>query len=258
MLAFRRMTSHLSVLLLGPSSVQFSESGEGSAMPALLSQALGQERPSREWTCQSRLLFFGEAMSRRALSLVEALRPDAVALMFSSVDFGDDFVSYRIRNRHPRLFPAFLAASRAWKAVSGGGPEGSPGPRGWLFRLPFRFTRWAVGADPAVPLPEAIRFAIETLDTLLRIESLGIVCRLTTPIPFYEDRLEEHKRRVRVFNDSIGRYCSSHRIAHYDVWQILQGNGLGYGLADDRLHADFPTRRFDAQTMAQHLLPALT
>ncbi len=245
------------MLLLGPSGILLVEGHAGETMGDHLRDALQRGHPDVEWTCDNGLLFVGEGMVRRAQALVEKHRPDAVALLLGLPAFADDFVVNRIRRILPPAYPFALRLSVLLKRAAGGRSEGAPGLRGLIFRLPHRLARALFGADPNMDVATAVRCATEAIDALVRIENVTLACRLSFPVPFYQDRLGEHLRRVAEFNAAIAAHCRDRRIPFYDLAPALAESGAAVGFVGDGVHPDRRTQQFDMGTMASYLSQAL-
>lgn len=251
------MTRVLSVLLLGPSGILETDSGNTGTMADMLRDALARSHPDLDWQCRPELFFISEGMADRALASVERSRPDAVGLLLGAPAFSFDFVGYRMRRRYPWLYAAALAFSSKLKTVAGGGTDGSDGARGLLYRLPYRLARAVIGAEPAIAVPDAIRCTNETIDSLARSEDVAFVCRVALPSPYYRDWEAESRSRVKEFNAAVTQHCETRRTPSYDLVLEMAGEGRSPGFRDPGPHLDRPTREFDMKVMAGLLASSL-
>ncbi len=247
----------MSVLLLGPSGILETEDGATGTMADMLRDSLASLHPEVEWSCRPEVFFVSESMAERAVRIVQRDRPDAVALLIGSPAFADDFVVYRIRRLFPPLFEGSLALSRWIKGLAGGKTEGAAGPRGLIFRLPYRIARRLIGAEPAIALERAIDCAKETVDALVRLEDVALVCRGGIAHPFYSDSEAEHQRRVGVFNDALRAHCDSRRIPYFVLQSEMEAAGTKVGFLPSGSHLNRSTREFDVRSSASLLAAAL-
>lgn len=247
----------MSVLLLGPSGVFETEGGATGTMADMLRQSLGRLHPDTAWTCKAQFFYISETMAERVVKVVRQEQPDAVAFLVGSPAFADDFVVYRIRELFPQLFEASLRLSRMIKVIAGGGSEGSGGPRGLVFRLPRRLVAKVLGASPICPLDDAIRLTEQTIDSLVRLEELALVCRGGVANPMYAEAAREHRRRVDVFNRALSVHCQERRVPFYVLQSEMSAAGHPIRFLGDGGHLSRFTREFDMEKAAAHLAASL-
>jgi hypothetical protein len=247
------------VLVLGPSQVSYAyhESQETTTVGALLERALVERAPATQWRCESRALFYGPRMAERAAALVRELQPDAVFLTLSANPFLRDIPMARIRRRWPRLYPAARRIAERLKRLAGGGQVSSP--KGWVFRFPQWLLLIVVGGEPEVAVDAARAFTLETLQALTRQEDLPVVCRLPGAITAVKSSREKEKYRERMnsFLGPVRDYCGQHGVFCWDLWAELSRAGRDVGISPDGEYTDLPTRRFEADSVAEMLTSLL-
>jgi hypothetical protein len=253
-ICFVRPGELCSIALMGSSAMVFSEVGRLDAVPQLVERTLAEMRPATSWRCSADLLHPAPTMAGRAVAIVERVRPRAVVIWLSGVPFAEDFVVYAIRNRWPRLYQPMQVAATKVRQLAGGGTEGAETPRGWLFRVPRNVARTFTGAAPQVTVDAAEAFVTDTLAALAGIEELAIVCRLAVPVFYHADDRRETRRRVAHFNEAITRVCVERYVPFYDPVQLVAEKGHAYGMAQDQIHSDLPTRKLEAERIASLLL----
>jgi hypothetical protein len=242
------------VLLFGPSNTNFSETSPDEALPGLIEAELRSRAPEVRWECTSERLFFGDSMSRRAVSVVRRLRPNLVIVVFASPAFSMYAVIYRLQLSAPWLYRPALKAAQALKVLAGGGSEGSPSVRGQIFRLPRYLAARVLGLATLTTVDEAIASTRDALGALLSEEEVAVVCRLTVPVPYYRDQIADDAVRVERFNTAVAAYCHQRRVTCYDLSSRLRDAGRVYEFWDDRLHPNINTRRFEAGVAAAIVL----
>jgi hypothetical protein len=135
---------------------------------------------------------------------------------------------------------------------------GQGGRRGLVFRIPREAAFRLIGAETEQPVEVSITYALATLDALLRLEDLAVVCSL--PKFYWEVPKAQRARaldRVDQARTALVDYCAQHHIPAYDLFDELARAGRPSGFAPDRIHYDRPTSRFEAELIASHVLAAL-
>ncbi len=252
------MRRALSVVLLGPSGILETEGGVSGTMADMLRDRLEALNPDVDWSCWPEIFFISEGMAGRAVRIVSREKPDAAVIMIGSPAFADDFVVYRIRELCPPLFEASLRFSRLIKAIAGGKGEGSPTARGWLFRLPRRIGVKLIGARPVYSFNDALRYSKETIDALVRLEDVAIVCRGGVTNPPFSDSATEHRRRVEAFNDALGAYCRERHVPFYVVQSEMAAEGHEISFLSSGGHISRFTREFDSHRAADLVATAIS
>jgi hypothetical protein len=244
------MAPSLTVLLLGPSGILETEDGATGTMADMMRESLEGIAPDVAWSCRPQVFFISEQMAERALKAVRSQKPEAVVVMMGSPAFADDFVVYRLRELFPPVFGPSLKLSRLVKGLAGGAGEGSASARGAIFRLPRRVGVRLIGAAPVYRLDDALRYSRETIDTLVRLEDVAVVCRGGVANPQFSDSAGEHRRRVEAYNAALGEYCRERHVPFYAVQDAMAADGHEIGFLAPGGHISRFTRRFDSATAA--------
>jgi hypothetical protein len=241
------------LLLVGPSSF-FQEAAPGFLLKDLLVKKLesGLAEPG---ACAAERLFFGRGMASRLQDLIERHDPEAVLLYLGSGPFELESVVQVIRMRWPRAYQPALKLSTRLKGVAGGGLEGSPGPRGWLYRLPRRLLARLTGVEAAVTLEEAITSSIDAINVLCRREDilpLVYFSAVSWPPSFRRalDMVAEFDRRIR-------EHCQRRGVAYWFRQEEMARRGFEPQRGPDGIHADHATYTFEAGIVTELALREL-
>jgi hypothetical protein len=245
------------VLLLGPSTVTFSDTPSGPTLPSLLEAALRESEPDVAWRCAAEILYITPSMAKRARSLVEAQEPDLVVLRASGTAFLSDLAIYALRNRWPRSYRVAVRAS-AWLArIAGADRDGGSGPRSWVFRLPRAVAEAVAGRAPSVQPDEAAAIVQETLDALTAEESRQVLVYMASLNTNRGLPPVEHDRRVAIYRAAVTRHCLDRRIPLFDPEVELGGDAPIYNYHEDQWH---PLREYleaESRLMAHEVLKAI-
>lgn len=237
-----------SVLVLGPSTITFSEPGEAASISALTEAELRRAVPGVEWRCSPEMLFIRPSMAERAFRVASASGAEAYVLVSNSRPFDEDvFVAWALHH-HPRLYPAAQWLVERLKGLAGAKAEDRDATRGLLFRLPREFARQLFGREPFYDVEDAIGFAKEAVDSLLRIEDAGLVFAF---LPGSRALRRESQRRIRRFHDALSAYCRQRRVPYCFRYDVSAEAGQSPDLSSDGLHADRRTRELDANAIAR-------
>ncbi len=241
------LTNERRILLLGPSSLAYTDTDDSDAIPALLQAELRQRLPGFEWRCEVRSWLYTPRSPEIAQRHVDAFRPDVVVLSLVTTPFWTNNPIAVIRRRWPRLYPYARRIAERLKRMARGGHIASP--RGWLFRFPRLLLVWAIGAEPEVDYQEATDATTATLDALARNEDLQVICGFSRFLPGKRTP-PVSLQRIAFFTERVLGRCRSHHFAAYDRAEALATAGKAEGHARDLDYADLQTRRFEAGLMA--------
>jgi hypothetical protein len=181
----------------------------------------------------------------------------AVVLSLVHSPFAVDVPIAVIRRRWPRLYPYARSAAERLKALAGGAEV--PSPAGW----PYRFTRWcvarAIGQEPEVLVEDAVRYTTETLDGLLRLEDIAVICGFfmrLRDVPGNSGEAQRH--RVDTFKARVREYCNQRHVELFDRDVALASAGRKHAVSDqDAAYGDLQTREFAADLIAKHVVASL-
>jgi len=252
------MSEERSVLLLGHSSVSYAETGPGDSICDRTEAELNRLAPGLAWHCRTDLLYMTPTMAARVETrLNRDSLPDAVVLLIGEMHFTRDYVVYRVRERWPRLFRGAVRIAQALTDLGGGGPEGAPSPRGWLFRGPRWLAAKLVGVAPDVRVEEAVALTKQTLDAFLRHEGMQVVFFFSHQAFPANVPDAEAARRRDLYIREISAYCGERMIPAVEQASLLRETGRQINLAADGWHEDADGRQLQASLFAQAVLQAL-
>ena len=250
------MTEARHVLLLSSSAVSYSEAERGDSLLALLEQELNRQRSEVAWRCSGTVLYVTPDMAARALNEVASAGPDIILLRPTSQAFMHDDVVSAIRYRWPRLYRTAVRIADTLRGWSGGERWGGASARGLIFRIP----RWVAiklfGVAPRVPVEQAAECVKETLDSLLRLEDVDVLCQISVGNTPSGLPPREHARRRDYFTEALRSYCSARRIPFSDVREALKSHNLTHTMARDQYHPARCARAVEAEQMAAQVVLA--
>lgn len=251
------MTDSRFVLLLGSSTVSFSESDSELSMPALLARELSSSHPGTNWRCEAATLYITPSMAQRATAMTERQQPDVVLLRPSSTAFLSDLVVYRIRDRWPRAYRTAVKWSSRMRDLAGVSRDTGSGLRSWLFLAPRAVLKRIVGVAPSLSPEQAASYVIETLDSLTRLEDAHVLLYLSSQSVSRGLPKPEHERRVAIYRAAIAAHCRARRIPLFDVELEMGERAPGWTYDADRWHPTLAFREADARVMASRVLAIL-
>jgi hypothetical protein len=241
-------------LLLGPSNLGFSETGEDGTTPNLIRDYLRQHGPRFEHELTTAALQVGQRMAPVAVRAVERDDPQAVVIQVGTYAFDEDRVVFAVRRRWPRAFPVALAIADRMRLLSGGGPDGGNGLRGLAFKLPRSLATRLIGAEPRIPLAEVIQWTTEMIDALAKFEDKAITLQVLTnlrspPLPVVVERVDNFVRALRLHGERrrIPVICRTEYCAEWGVTSEPAPHGV---------HGGLRTRQADARAAAGFILQA--
>jgi hypothetical protein len=161
-----------SVLLIGPSSVPFTESGEEATLANLLRSELASLRPDVEWRAAGVMVFQGPGMAERVRRAFEEHRPDLVVLRLATYHLTHEYVLWKIRARWRHLYPAAAFVDERLKWLAGGPRDHANTPRPWVYTVPRWLAAATLGTSTSRSAEESVQNALEALDYLLAQEDM--------------------------------------------------------------------------------------
>lgn len=164
------------------------------------------------------------------------------------------FVVNRIRERWPALYNSSTVVADFLNKLAGGGPEGSSGIRGLVFRGPRCLLARVIGVAPALRVQAAPAVVREALDDLLGLESVEVLYGLPSNVVPPNVSNEEADRRLAQFGALVMKYCAARRIPCIDTRAELDRRGVVHRLTDDRWHPDRAGRQADADILVEAIL----
>jgi hypothetical protein len=251
------MTRTVDVLLLSTSTIHYTEGDPRHTLVALLEDALREKEPGVEWCCRGGLLYVTPTMAERARRMVEEKRPQAAIVRPTGNAFMHDEVVSRIRERWPALYPLAMRLADFFRDLGGSKRRGADGLRGELFRIPRRLAVKLIGQAPRIRVERAVEYVQETLEALLPMEDVEVVC--FTSVGNSETLLppQEHERRKEYFLQTLEAYCRLRQIPFMRDNEIVREAGAGYVYGEDQWHSTLPFRQLDARAMADQVIRAL-
>jgi hypothetical protein len=196
-------------------------------------------------------------LPEKVAAVVEREEPVAAILGFSSSYFVYESVLARVRRRSPFLYEAARPWVARLKDASGPGLAGGSSARGLLFRAPHAIAERLIGAEPFMKLEHAIANARGAMLWLGTHPGLTVLCKLAYLSPTVPaERLATYGARLAAFNEGIIAACDETGIFYYDLKEATAAAGLAFGTTPDGLHADLPSRRFEAAMIAGRILEA--
>lgn len=241
------------VLVLGSSAVTFTDTGESGTTPAKLRAELARRAPGMAWEVDSQILYPTERMRELAARHLDLFHPDLLLLSMGANTFVERTVVYSIRRRSPLLYPVAARLSRAGKALSGGGAEGSAGIRGTLFRVPRDLARRVLGTASLLD-PDAALKATEATFEMLSGRGIPVVVRLAEGNVQQQDQRPMAKKLTATYNAAVREWCRRYEFAVFDLEEEL---GAAYTRTPDGLHVDDATRSAEAALAAELIADAL-
>lgn len=170
------MARTVDVLLLSTSTINFTEGDPRHTLVALLEDALQEKEPDIDWRCSGGLLYVTPSMAERARRMIKEMRPQVAIVRPTGNAFMHDEVVSRIRERWPALYPLAMRLADFFRDLGGGKRRGAEGLRGELFRIPRRLAVKLIGQAPRIRVERAVEYVQETLEDLLPVEDLEVVC----------------------------------------------------------------------------------
>ena len=158
------------------------------------------------WQCDATVLYLSPNMAARVRDVTERERPDVVFLRPPDMQILQDYVVYSVRERWPALYRTSVRLSAWLIDLAGGGPQGAPWFRGWLFRAPRWLMSKVVGVAPAMRVPDAVACVRETLDALSRLEDVTVVYSLPMSTVPPNISIDEARRRRNEFASGVKAY----------------------------------------------------
>jgi hypothetical protein len=253
------MRDQKSVLMLGHSSVSYAETGPGDSVNDRMAAELRRLHPELDWQCHAGLLYMAPEMTAYVGRRLEREgNPDVVVLMLGEMHFTRDYVVYRVRERWPRLYRASVAIAQTLTSWGGGGPAGSPSPRGWLFRVPRRLATKFIGTAPDVRVEQAIELTKRTIDTILRREGTQVVFFFSNQVfPPNIDGAEAGRRR-QLYIREVSAYCRQRSVLTVNPPDVFQREGISLELGADGWHEDAAGRQAVAALYARAVAQAVS
>ncbi len=245
------------VRIFSHSSLTFANFPDATSLLDRTRSELLRLEPRVDWRCEGELLYVNATMAGRVEQRSAAEPADVVLLRVAEMHFMQDYVVYRIRRRWPRLYGKAVRISAFLNALAGGGPRGSPRPRGWLFRAPRWLAARTIGVAPEIDVEDAAAYTRAALDVVLRAENAHVVFAASSQsMPFDLSAAEAARRRER-FMSQMRRYCRDHAVLILDPARLATGLGEGLGLGPDRWHEDVASRDLQARMYASAVVQAL-
>ncbi len=239
-------------LLLGPSTITFTEPGQSAATPDLLRSRLPQLDPGGEHEIEVGRLFFGDRMAEFASQRVREFHPECVVAVISTSSFEEDFIVNTIKRRWPRLYAIALEVSQRLKIAAGGGLDGSTGVQGLLLRLPRSVAHHLIGAEPTYPFEAALAESKATVDALARFEDLSVAVVLAPICRSTPNRVAS--ARVHAFKAELAGHCRDHHVTFIERFDYCRRLAVTPAASADGIHAAQATREADATAIAELIL----
>ena len=242
-------------LLLGPSSLRYSEPGPDATTPALVREYLAQRSPDFEYDLDSPLLQYGARMAEIAERSFSRADYGAIVVVLGTNNFEQDYVVYAIRKRWPRLYPLALKFADSVNKASGNGMDGGEGLRGELFRIPKRLSLALIGGEPNFTMDQATDWMTDAMDAVrARAEDTPVAIALH---PTSHDRPQRRiQERVSAYTGIVKEYCRSKRITLLSRLDYCREMGVTPGRAPGATYSNRLTREADARAIGDFILEA--
>ncbi len=241
------------VLLLGPSSFS-QDAGQGLVLRDRLLEDL--ERASGgSLVCSAEGLYFGHRMEARTEEYLERYDPDAVLFYLGSGPFELESIVEVIRTHWPRAYKPALKVARRVKLFAGGGLDGEPGPRGWLYRAPRALVARVTGLNAMVSLEEAIASSIEAVNILARREDLVTLVYFSAVS--WPPTFTRAHAMVAEFDKRVREHCRQRRIGYWYRQEEMAKRGFVPDVGKDGMHASPATYAFESEMITELMLRAL-
>jgi hypothetical protein len=238
------------LLIVGPSSL-VQEAAPGVLFKDLLIRDLETAAPGRI-TCTEERLFFGTGMAPRLQDLLDRHDPGAVLLYLGSGPFELESVVEMIKAKWPSVYRPGLKLAIRLKGIAGGGLEGSPGPRGWLYRLPRRLSARLVGVDSMVSLDGAITSSIEAINVLCRRED--VVPLVYFSAVSWPPTFTRALKLVGEFDQTVRAHCRRRGVPYWFRQEEMAKRGFVPQRGSDGIHGDHATYSFEAGMITELIL----
>jgi len=249
--------SSVRVAVVGASNLTYSEVGpEGSLLP-LPRLALSRLAPDATWECLPAPVRMSREVAAPLGAMVEEMQPDVLVLTLTATPFAQDFVTNRIRRRWPKMHRMALRASQRLKI---GAKETDPvfTPRRLLYRIPDAIAYRLIGGEPYYTAERAVAGAKDAIDCILRFEEVVGLCRLPRLSEVMRGRRRQlYADRVDVFNAAVSEHCRRKHMPYFMMGDEFEAAGVTPTYIGDGLHFDLPTRTFEADAIARHVLRVL-
>ena len=252
------MTNAHSVLIVGPSSVPYSESGEDGRLANLLLGELRQLQPRIDWTTAGVQIFQGTEMRERVADAVAQHGPDLVILRAASYHLTHEYVLWKVRDRWPALYPAAKFIDARLKQLAGGPRDRANTPRPWVYAVPRWLAAKTIGTSIGRSPEECARNITDTLDYLLAREELFLYLWPSTSATFPKKRDNpQHERNVELLWRDVLDYANRRHIPRFNSADIRAAMGIEKSKSVDGIHASLGYRTYQARYLATKILEAL-
>jgi hypothetical protein len=245
------------VRIFGPSTLLHDDLGEGRSLLALTQRALETVRSDVEWKCGGSVLYIAPGMTERVLRSLETDRPDLVVLRLPQNQWISDYVVYRVRELWPGMYRRAVSVASFLIRLAGGGPDGAPTPRGWVFRVPRWFLGGTIGVAPAVRVEDAVALVKDTIDAVLKLEDVQLLYLMSSQTVRPTVPEAEAARRRDYFVRTVAAHCDSRGIPWADPTALRIQAGLERRLSSDGWHTDLENRELDAGILAEAIIQTL-
>ena len=204
--------------------------------------------PEVTWQVDHGLLYPTATMAKRAAEHLDRLKPDALHLSMGSNTFVEKSVSFAIRRRLPRLYPAAAPLIASAKALAGGRAEGNPGMLGLLFRAPRRLGRLVFGMASLIDPGDARKATIETFEMLSR-RGIPVVVRLAEGNTQQAEQRESARILTREYNETVAGLVRALRVPRIPALRRAGAEVRAHGGRPARRQGDAGLRRFPGRRL---------
>jgi hypothetical protein len=252
------MPADYKVLLLGHSGLTYSDSGPPGMHASLLKAELQRQAPAIDWQCAVMPVAPVRNMAAKVAEAVEQEKPDVVFLAPAGTYFTYDYVVVRLRRMAPRLYDRAMRLSRTLKRWAGEGFEGSPSPRGWVFRGPRWLGARLLGTAPLLDVEHAIENTSAALGYLIKRENLVTILKLPTmSSELTGERAAAAGRRLDQYQAAMRAMCRDHHVPCYELREAYGAAGQTLSKGRDGAHWPLEVRKWEASYLAGLILKSL-